>query len=180
MKKNRLSTVLFLLILSHFLSVNAQEFRLGGSAIYNFRTHGFGLGIRGEFPVERIEWLEGLSIVPQLAFFPSFNRVTDFYIGSSVHLGVYKHRKWIFYGLINASFRAWDLNDDSDGAEEYSNVAVEAGIGVTRHTCLRPFLELRLNAIGIEPNLRIGVLYTFNCDIKGAVPCSKIPPQPVF
>ncbi len=180
MKKTKLSSVLVLLLLSSFLSINAQEYSLGGSAIYNFKTKGFGIGLRGEFPVERVEWLEGLSIVPQLSFFPSFNRVTDFYVGSSIHLGVYKHRKWIFYALINASYRAWNIRDDSDSGEEYSNVAVEGGIGVTRHTCFRPFLEFRLNAIGIEPNLRLGLLYTIHCDIKGAVPCPKIGPQPSF
>ena len=178
MKKTKLSSVLIIFLLSSFLSVRAQEYRLGGSAIYNFKTRGFGVGLRGEFPLERVEWLEGLSIVPQLSFFPSFNSVTDFYVGSSVHLGVYKHRKWIFYALINASYRAWNIQGESDNGDEYSNVAVEGGIGVTRHTCLRPFLELRLNTIGVEPNLRIGVLYTFNCDIKGAVPCPKIPAQP--
>lgn len=180
MKKIRFKTVLFLILLVSSTTLFSQQYRLGGSAIYSFTTRGFGLGLRGEFPVERIELLEGISIVPQLSFFPSFNRVTDFYIGSSAHLYVYKYDKWMFYALINASYRAWNIRDESDPSDDYANFAIEAGIGVTRNTCLRPFMEFRINAVGAEPNLRIGILYTFNCDIRGAVPCPKIPPQPVF
>ncbi len=181
MKKITLLILTAFLIITCLTNALAQEYRLGGSAIYNFKTKGVGIGLRAEFPLESIDILEGISIVPQVSYFPAFNTVSEFYLGSSVHLGVYKIRKWIFYALINTSYKGWINYDESNDEDaKFSNLALEGGIGVTRHTCLRPFLELRLNAIGLEPNIRIGLLYTIHCDIKGAVPCPKIPQQPTF
>lgn len=180
MKYIKIKTVFIIFTLLACTNVFSQDYSLGGSIVYNFKTNGLGLDLRAEFPIERIELLEGVCIVPQFSFFPSFNKVTDFHIGSSVHLAVYKYRKWIFYTLINASFRAWKIQNDTENGTKYSNVAIEGGIGITRHTCLRPFLEFRINAVGVEPNIRFGFLYTFNCNIRGAVPCPKIPAQPDF
>jgi hypothetical protein len=172
-----------LLILLMFAGrkVYSQEYRTGGSVIYNFRAKGIGLEARVEFPIKRVKLLEGLSIVPQFSYYPPFNDMTEFYLGSSVHLGLYKINKWIFYGLANASYNGWINYDESPDADaHFSNLALEGGLGVTRKKCVRPFLELRLNAIGMEPSVRLGFLYTFNCERRGAVPCSKIPPQPQF
>jgi hypothetical protein len=159
-----------------------QEYGLGGSLIYNFSSRGTGIGLRAEFPIERVKLMQGLSVVPQASYFPGFNNdYNEFYLGSSIHLGVYSHRKWLFYTLANISYRGWiNYDETADENTQFSNLAAEAGLGVTRRTCLRPFMELRLNVIGAEPNIRLGLMYTFNCDIKGAVPCSKIPPQPQF
>ncbi len=181
MKYIKIKTAVLVLLLSASSFVFSQEYRLGGSAIYNFATNGFGFGLRAEFPLQNVDLLEGVSIVPQASYFPGYNRISEFYVGSGVHLGVYKLQKWIFYALINASYKGW-INYDESGDEDakFSNLAIEGGIGVTRHTCVRPFFEFRINAIGVEPNLRIGLLYTIHCDIKGAVPCPKIPAQPTF
>ena len=181
MRITTIKTALILVFTLVSLLVHSQEYRIGGSAIYNFKTKGLGLGLRAEFPLESIELLEGLSIVPQASYFPGFNNISEFYLGSSVHLGVYKIKKWIFYTLINASYKGWiNYSDADDENARFSNLAIEGGLGVTRHTCWRPFLEFRINAIGVEPNLRIGLLYTINCDIRGAVPCPKIYEQPSF
>jgi hypothetical protein len=159
----------------------SQEYRLGGAAIYNFSSKGIGIDARAEFPLKRVKLLEGLSIVPQFSYFPPFNEVTEFYLGSSIHLGFYKINKWIFYGLVNASYNGWlNYDESTDANAEFSNLAFEGGLGITRKKCVRPFLEFRLNAVGIEPSIRLGLLYTFNCERRGAVPCSKIPPQPQF
>jgi hypothetical protein len=171
-KKIKAFLILFFIMTSSL--VHSREYRMGGSVIYNFTTRGIGAGLRGEFPLESVEMLEGMSLVPQLAYFPSFNQLSDFYLGCGVQLNVYKYDKWIFYTLVNASYRAWNSRDESEDAPEYPDFAIEGGIGVTRRTCVRPFLEVRLNAIGVEPNVRIGVLYSFSCSIRGAVPCPKI------
>ena len=177
-KTNLLFVIFFLFFVTHCYS---QQYSLGGSLIYNFSTKGIGLGVRAEFPLENIDLLEGVSIAPQLSYFPWFNEVSEFYIGSSAHLYFYRHRKWLFYGLANLSYKGWiNHNDSDDENARFSNLAFEAGAGVTRRACLRPFMELRLNFIGAEPNIRIGVVKTFNCKIRGQVPCSRVPPPPTF
>jgi hypothetical protein len=181
MKNNTLPSAIAALFLILCLNGFSQEYRVGGSVIYNFRNRGIGLGARAEFPLKSVDLLEGLSIVPQIAYFPAFNSISEFYAGSSVHLGIYKLNKWIFYGLANVSYKGWiNYAESIDPNARFSNLALEGGIGVTRKKCIRPFLEFRLNAIGMEPSVQLGLLYTFNCDRRGQVPCSKIPPQPEF
>jgi hypothetical protein len=181
MKKSILLTSTIFFIFTCELRCYSQEYRVGGSLIYNFRTKGIGLDARAEFPLKSIHLLEGLSIVPQVSYFPAFNNITEFYAGSSAHLGLYKLNKWIFYGLVNVSYKGWINYDESNDPDaRFSNLALEGGIGITRKKCVRPFLELKLNTIGIEPTVRIGMLYTIHCERRGAVPCSKIPPQPQF
>ena len=160
---------------------SAPEYRLGGSLVYNFKTRGFGLEGRAEFPLKNINLLEGISIVPQLAYFPSAYDASEIDLGSSVHLAFYRLNKWIFYGLVNVSYRGWFNLEEADIPDtRYRDWAIETGIGITRKTCVRPFMELRLNFFGVEPNVRVGLLYTINCDRRGMVPCSKIPPEPQF
>lgn len=182
MLKKLIITGIFTVFSGITIYVYSQQYSLGGSVIYNFKSKGIGLGFRSEIPIERIQLLEGISIAPQISYFPWFNDVSEFYIGSSIHLGVYKINRWLFYGLANVSYNGWiNYGDSNDNNAQFSNLAAEAGIGVTQWKCRwRPYSELRLNFIGTEPNFRIGMLYTFNCKIRGQVPCSKIPPQPTF
>lgn len=159
----------------------SQEYRVGGSVIYNLKTNGLGFGIRGEFPIKSIDLLEGFSVVPQVTYFPGYNDISEFFLGSSLHLGVYKLERWIFYGLANVSYNGWINHEESNDSDaKFSNLSLDGGVGVTMNTCWRPFLEFRLDAIGFEPSIHLGLLYTFNCDRRGMVPCSKIPAQPQF
>jgi hypothetical protein len=171
------------LILILFISTNvfSKNTGVGGSAIYNFQTNSFGLDVRTEIPLKKPTLLEGLKIVPQLTYFPSFNKIHEFYIGSSVHLGVYSINKWTFYTLVNLSYNGWINYSSSPMADaKFSNIGFEGGIGVTTNSCLRPFVELRYNVKWKEANLRLGIVYTIKCENRGMVPCSKIPPPPQF
>lgn len=181
MKKSLYRFILTTLIVLASIITFSQEYRVGGSLIFNLGKGGFGFGARAEFPVERIDLLEGFSIVPQVSYFPGYNEVSEFYLGSGVHLGVFALDKWLFYGLANVAYKGWiNYEESSDPDAKFSNLALDGGVGVTRSTCWRPFFEVRLNAIGFEPSLRLGLLYTFNCENRGMVPCSKIPALPQF
>lgn len=174
--------LLTILICCVVAGANAQTYSIGGGLIFNMANGGLGLDVRTEHPVERIDLLNGIALSPQLAFFPALgNEREEFYLGISGHLNLYQQKKWIFYSLVNISYRGWMNYQDSDDTDaHFSEMAAEVGLGVTRYACLRPFAELRLNVIGMEPNIRAGVLYTIRCDVRGAVPCSRIPPQPQF
>lgn len=178
---NIIPVVLLLLSMGSTYSFS-QEYRIGGSVINNFGTQGFGIGLRAEIPLKKLDLLEGLSLSPQASYFPGLNNgIHEFFVGGAANLGVYRIHKWIFYTLVNIGYRGWiNYEESDDEAAKFSRMSAEAGIGATRNTCLRPFMELRLNVIGAEPTIRLGLLYTVNCNIKGAVPCSRIPVQPQF
>lgn len=180
--------VFFLLMLCISLASYSQRRqpdnnKFGGAVIYNIQTSGLGLDLRAEFPLTRINLLEGLSIVPQVAYYPWFNPVSEFYIGSAVHLGVYTINTWRFYALANVSYNGF-INHENNTEREgsFSNLGLDAGIGVSKkiRKCWHPFFEFRYNAWWSELNMRLGLMYDLKCDRRGAVPCSKIPPQPTF
>jgi hypothetical protein len=84
----KVSMTMLIIIMSGIYGFS-QKHGVGGAIIYNFQTNSIGLDLRTDLPLKNIDFLEGISLVPQLAYFPSFNKVHEFYIGSSVHLGVY-------------------------------------------------------------------------------------------
>ena len=181
MRQSRFQILLISFLIFAGIQSYSQEYQVGGGAIFNLKNSGFGFGVRAEFPIQSIDLLEGFSVVPQVSYFPGFNEVSEFTIGSSLHLGVYAIEKWVFYGLANISYKGWiNHEESSDPNAKFSNLVLDGGVGVTRNTCWRPFLELRLNAIGFEPSIWLGILYTINCDRRGMVPCSKTPVLPVF
>ena len=188
MTADQIKTWLIALLLFAVLPVFSQrnpgpKNRVGGAVVYNFQTRGLGIDARSEFPIHRISLLEGLSVVPQVSYYPWMFQVSEFYIGSSVHLGVYSINTWRFYTLLNLSFNGVINSDDSNlRNDNFANFGLEAGIGVSTKLfkCMHPFAEFRYNPVWNELNGRLGLMYDLKCDRRGAVPCSKIPPQPQF
>jgi hypothetical protein len=176
----KVSMTMLIIIMSGIYGFS-QKHGVGGAIIYNFQTNSIGLDLRTDLPLKNIDFLEGISLVPQLAYFPSFNKVHEFYIGSSVHLGVYTINKWKFYALGNLSYNGWINYENSKKKNaKFSNLGLEGGLGITTKKCLRPFMEFRYNVKWKEANLRLGFIYTIKCERRRAVPCSKIPKQPEF
>lgn len=176
--------LLLLLTLSSFSQRRyAEHKKVGGGIDFNLARRGVGLDVRAEFPLQNIDLLEGLSIVPKLSYYPWFLRIHEFYIGSDVHLGVYSYDAWKFYALVNLSYNGF-INHENNiyRDQDFSNFGMDIGGGVKTKLgkCLHPYLELRLNLVFFEPHLSFGVLYDLECDRRGAVPCSKIPLQPSF
>ena len=135
----------------------------GASVIYNFQTESWGSGLRVNFkPYKKFR------VVPQLAYYPSFNKIHEYYIGLSLELNVVKIKKYTFYLLAHGAFNGWINNDRSTIKDaKYNNLDLEAGLGVVRNKgCWRPFLEYRYNAWWKEANLRLGIMYVFGCNDK--------------
>lgn len=188
MNYNPLRAILILILLSLCLSGNTQrrfyeKNRVGGGIDFNIDQVAPGIDIRAGFPLNKIDLLAGLSIVPKLSYYPWFNRVHEFYIGSDVHLGLLKRDPWKFYALMNLSYNGFINHENNlyrDGG--FSNFGMDLGVGASLKLlkCLYPYLELRFNLIWREPHISLGMMYDLKCDRRGAVPCSKIPPQPSF
>jgi hypothetical protein len=181
---NKLSFIisaLFLLFCMNTKAVKPPQNGVGGSVIYNFQTNGIGLGLRAEYPLESIDLLDGVSLVPQIAYFPGFNDIHEFFVGTSAHLTCYTLNKWKFYGLINLSYNGWiNYKDSGSRKAKFSNPGMELGAGITMNRCLRPFLEFRYNAWWREATVQLGLVYTLKCEKRGSLPCPKIPPPPQF
>ena len=174
-------TSLFLLSVLNCQNTFSQNTGIGASAIYNLQTRSIGIEARAEYPLEQFYLLEGLTFAPQISYFPGFNKVHEFYLGSSIHLGIYTIKKWRIYGLANIAYNGWINHKDSKSERaKFSNIGFDLGGGITGTTCLRPFFEYRYNVYWQEANLRLGIIYTLKCDKRGMVPCPKIPDSPQF
>ena len=142
MRFSLFKTTFLLLTIFFCHNIIAQKTGVGGSAIYNFQTKSFGFEARAEYPVEQISLLQGLSLAPQISYFPGFNKVHEFYVGSSFHLGVYSIKKWKVYGLANISYNGWINNKDSGANNaKFSNLGFDLGAGITSTSCIRPFSQ---------------------------------------
>lgn len=153
------SLIIFVILINN--NIYSQKIGVGVSAIYNFQTEGFAPGLRAEIPFGRF------SIVPQVSYYASFNKVNEYYAGLSLHLNLFNIKSWTFYGLGHGSYNGW-MNYGVSPMKDvgYSNWNAELGGGITTTKCLRPFIESRYNFKWKETNLRIGVMYFFGCNSK--------------
>jgi hypothetical protein len=151
--------ILSLLIIVSSLFLNAQNFGLGASAMYNFQTESFGFGARANFfPNSTI------SFVPQFTYYPGIGEISEYIIGLGIEYKIRRGSTLTYYLLGHGGYNKWSDYDESamKGAEP-TNWNAEAGIGVTTNKCLRPFLEYRYNFKFQETHLRVGLLYVFGC-----------------
>ena len=131
--------------------------------MYNFQTESFGAGARASiFPNNK------LSFVPQLSYYPGFNKVHEFYLGLALEYKFIRVNQFVFYAIGHAGYDAWlNYKESSLKGAKLSNWDFEGGIGVTTTKCLRPFLEYRYNIKFMETHLRLGLLYIFGCKNGG-------------
>ncbi|NSW44706.1 MAG: hypothetical protein HPY79_02605 [Bacteroidales bacterium] len=153
-----LKLLLVTTILNQFDKIQAQTWGIGASAIYNLQTESFGGGLRVEFP------MGNFSIAPQVAYYPAFNKINEYYLGLSLHQNLFHIRSWTFYLLLHGGYNGW-INYTISHMEnaKYSNWDFEGGLGVKTNRCFRPFLEYRYNLKWKETNLQLGFMYFFNC-----------------
>ena len=151
---------LFVFLFNSYLF--SQKFGAGVSLIYNFQTESVGAGLRAEIVKGQA------SIVPQIAYYPAFNKISEFYLGLSLHLDLISYGDITMYGIANGSYNGW-INYGISTMEKakFSNWDAELGAGIKKGKCIRPFLEFRYNFKWKEANLRLGIMYFFNCNKKG-------------
>jgi hypothetical protein len=147
---------LFFILLEQGFTSAQNYIGVGACAMYNFQTNGIGLGLRGQFPLIR-----NFSIVPQIYYFPSFNKVNELFLGANLH---YEWRRWhrfTPYLTAGGFYNRW-MNNETSGylLAKPNNFIPEAGLGVLfLNNCWRPFIEHRYNPIWKEGTLRIGIMW---------------------
>src|SRR4051812_26266181 len=93
---------LFILVLFTSFSANSQNIGVGADVMYNFQTESFGVGARVNiFPNNQ------LSIVPQVSYYPSFNKVSEYYLGLGLEYKFIRREKINFYAIAHGAFDQW-------------------------------------------------------------------------
>jgi hypothetical protein len=153
-----LLTVPLFLTSSH---VNAQRrgsapWGYGASVIYNFQAAGLGADLRVRIPV-----VNRMFFVPEVSYFPPFNRYHDLYAGGAFHYEVLTIRNYNLYVLGAAYYNNWiNAEDFAPEQKKKNNFDPEAGLGLVKNRgCWRPFIENRYGFKWKEDNLRIGIYY---------------------
>lgn len=151
---------------------DAPGWGYGGSVIYNFATEGFGADLRVKIPIRN-----NLSAVPEVSYFPSFNRYHELYAGVALHYEIYALGSYNLYLAAGGYYNNWlNADDFAPGQKKQTNFVLQAGGGLVRnYGCVRPFIENRYDFKWKENNLRIGILiYPGSCGRKN----EKCPPNP--
>ena len=158
---NLLFSLIFIFIV---LSGRSQNVGIGADVMYNFQTESFGAGARVNiFPNNK------LSFVPQISYYPGFNKIHEYYFGLGAEYKFIRKNKFNIYAIGHGAYDSW-LNYESskmNGAKK-NNWDFEGGVGISNNKCLRPFLEYRYNVRFRETHLRLGLLYIFGCKGGGS------------
>lgn len=167
MKFIKINILVILIFLS--FGLQAQQYGLGGSLQFNPQTESFGAGIRASINPNNM-----LSIVPQISYYPGFNKVNELHLGLGVDLKIIRKNKFYIYLLAHGGYNSWFnyLDSPMEDAKKH-NWNLEGGAGISTWGCWRPFIEYRYNAKFMETNLQLGVLYIFNCKGSGKRTQSK-------
>jgi hypothetical protein len=157
--KNYVKSIFLMAIFLLSVSSYAQQIGVGGSVLYNPQTESFGFGARASFyPNDK------LSYVPQISFYPGFNKVNELQLGLGLEYKIIRKNIFFIYLLGHGGYDAWFNYAESPMKDaQKHNWNLEGGAGISGWGCLRPFFEYRYNVKFMETNMQLGVLYIFNC-----------------
>ena len=163
--------IITIIIITFFIKnpIFCQQIGLGGSVLYNLQTESFAGSLRADIPYKRI------SLVPQITFYPGFNKISEYYISVAAHLDFMGTSKWKMYLIGMLGYNRWSNYDKMPNlSKKPNNWDGEIGLGWTTRKCLRPFVEYRYNFKWKETNLGIGLIYTLHCKNakrRGSINC---------
>ncbi len=150
----------YLVIIFTLTASFSQGVGIGLSGAYNFQTESFGAGVR-----LNVKPSNTVRIVPQVTYYPSFNKIHDLYLGLGLEINLFRIKRLSFYILGQGAYNAW-LNYDEYNMKDAqtSNWALDLGGGITTNKgCFRPLLEYKYNVKWKETSLHLGLLFVFGC-----------------
>ncbi len=146
---------------------------IGSSGIYNLKNYGVGHGMRLIlYPQFRLNIVGEFSYflplfvtkIPLVNSFPLTYKVHEYYAGVSVNYKIHMNHRINQYLIGNAAFNYWpNFRSSSKSNAKKHGTSFEAGYGIAGNRCFRPFIEARYNIIKLEPNVRFGFAWIFNC-----------------
>lgn len=149
----------FLILICVFLSHLLYSQSIGGGLAGNIQTESIGVELRAVVPISFV------SITPQIAYYPIFNKVSELYAGIGLQVPFLSLGSANMYALGHASYDAWlNYTESPMKNAKLHNFAGEVGLGIVSDRCLNPFAEYRYNIVFREANIRIGILIDLSCN----------------
>jgi hypothetical protein len=150
-------------------NLSAQDFynegvALGIGGVYNFKTEGTAPAVRLTFPL-----LGRIYASPRFAYFPSFNKVHEYYAGIDIQSHFYLSETLIPYIFAGACYNNWiNSNKFNNKLAQKNNIVAEGGLGLIFSLgCINPFAEYRYDAKWEEGSVEIGILLRFGSCFGG-------------
>ncbi len=166
MKSNLTSILKLIFILLFFSQVyhsKAQqqkrliEYAIGSS--YNFQTKGIAFEARG-----KINIYKSFYITPRISYFPSFNKIHEFYAGADLNYFFFDYKSISPYLILGGYYNNW-INNKSfhSPLATKNNFAPEGGAGLLFNIgCFNPYIEYRYDRRWKEGIIGIGILIGFD------------------
>ena len=77
-----------------------------------------------------------VNVVPQIAYYPAFNKVHELYVGVGAEYNVIIRNNTRFYGLVHGAFNGWiNYEGSTKKNAKFTNWAAEGGVGVAGRGC---------------------------------------------
>ncbi|MCX7954087.1 MAG: hypothetical protein N3A01_02730 [Bacteroidales bacterium] len=150
--------LLTLIITFRYVIQYAQNNAIGIAAVFNPQTESFGANFRFSYKIN------SLCIVPQVTYYPSFNKIHEYYIGISFQRDMVFYKTLTLYVVIHGGYNGWiNYKNSAVKNAKYSNWNLEGGTGLKTTHCIFPFIEYRYNIKWKETNFNLGFMYKFGC-----------------
>lgn len=168
---------ILLIVLWAFAAKAQPDKGYGGAVLYNLQTQGIGLCARVQ-----LKLYNHLSLVPQIYYFPSFNKIHELYLGANLHYEFHRWTKFTPYMAGGGFYNNWMSYAQSSATKaKQNNILPEGGVGILfGKKCWKPFVEQRYNPVWKEGTFRLGIMYYPGCNTKGpginkkSYPCPDI------
>ena len=156
------SIFLFLILISSTSFGQRKEkvyYGIGG--LYNFQTNGAAYDLRVRIPFYR-----NFYVSPRLSYFPKFNTINEYYLGTDVGYQFMRKYKIRPYVYVAGFYDNWINSSDFpyNKRAQKDNAVAEGGAGIIIvGKCLHPFIEYRYDTKWEEGSLGIGILFNWTC-----------------
>ena len=98
LKVRHISIILFAMLFAFNASAQRKVRKpigYGASAIYNFQAEGIGADLRVRIPTP----VNNLYVVPEISYYPPFNRYHELYAGGALQYDILRIRRYNLYLL---------------------------------------------------------------------------------
>ena len=153
--------VLFLLF--HFIKLNSfsqsagKPLIIGIGGLFNFQTEGKAVDARVMLPLA-----EGFYFTPRASYFPSSNKIHEYYAGADIDYYLLLLRKVTPYVYLGGYYDNWiNYTEFHNKLAKKNNMVPEGGAGlIFNFGCINPYLEYRYDGKWKEGSLGAGLMIT--------------------
>jgi len=157
--RKQISFIFFLCLSSLVFAQQKKSSPLYGiGVLHNFQTKGTAIDLRASIPV-----FKTLFVSPRFSYFPAFNDIHEYYIGTDLDYHLPLKSKIVPYVYVGGFYNNWiNSSDFHNKKSKKNNVVFEGGAGILfSFNCIHPFLEYRYDTKWKEGSLGAGIMLQF-------------------